>query len=197
MTSVITAQIIDGGREGTAYTYSVKDYANYLLEHKNDNAAYRKAAPLVEKMLQYGAYAKAYFDNATLDDLDAVEITAPETAFSLPEGVTFEGATLSLKSETTLSLYFTSTVETAKNGTYQVARIRGIAASELQNSFTLKINGNDAVTYSPMNYCKNVLAPSSATSDEAQTQNPRLVNVVKALYQYSQAADLYFGQEGE
>ena len=89
------------------------------------------------------------------------------------------------------------TVETAKNGTYQVARIRGIAASELQNSFTLKINGNDAVTYSPMNYCKNVLAPSSATSDEAQTQNPRLVNVVKALYQYSQAADLYFGQEGE
>ena len=212
MTSVITAQIIDGGREGTAYTYSVKDYANYLLEHKNDNAAYRKAAPLVEKMLQYGAYAKAYFDNATLDDLDAVEITAPETAFSLPEGVTFEGATLSLKSETTLSLYFTSktnltfgmngkTVETAKNGTYQVARIRGIAASELQDNFTLTVTAGEAVgtvKYSPMNYCKNVLTQSNATSDEAQTPNPRLVNVVKALYQYSQATNLYFksNQEG-
>lgn len=39
MTSTITAQIIDDGKQGTPYTYSVKDYADYLLEHQNDNAA--------------------------------------------------------------------------------------------------------------------------------------------------------------
>ena len=154
-------------------------------------------------MLRYGAYAKEYFDKTnTLDDLDDAEIAAPETMFDLPDDVTFEGATLSLKSETTLSLYFTEknnatltftcddkTVETEKSGNYQIARIRGIAAAELQDSFTLKINGIDAVTYSPMNYCYNAL--------DGGTTNRRLQNTVKALYAYSEAAIDYFGKEGE
>ena len=176
-------------------TYSVSQYADWLLEHKDESEAYTKAAPLVEKMLQYGAYAKAYFSNTTLDDLDDVMIDAPGTAFDLPDGVTFEGAALSLKSETTLSLYFTSkstltfsvngkTVGTVTNGAYQVARIRSIAASELIDSFTVTINGNYSVTYSPMNYCANVL--------NGGTTDGKLINAVKALYQYSQAANEYF-----
>ena len=43
-----------------------------------------------------------------LDDLGEVTVDAPATTVTLPEGVRFEGATLSLKSETTLSLYFLS-----------------------------------------------------------------------------------------
>ena len=205
MNSEITAQIQGVDKESTPYTYSVKEYADYLIEHKNDNAAYAKAAPLVEKMLQYGAYAKAYFDNATLDDLGEVEIDNSFATYesTLTEDI-FSGATLSLKSQTSLSLYFTSeddltfscvdkegnecVVDTAKNGSYQVARIRNIAAKELQDNFTLTVKSGETVlgtiTYSPMNYCYKAL--------NGGTTDAKLINAVKALVQYSQEANEYF-----
>jgi len=206
MTSEIKAQMIDGDLTGTEYTYSVKEYADYLIEHADEREDFAAAVPLVKKMLNYGAYAQIYFDknpgtlaNAELDDADKilgdVTFTAPETAFDLPDGVTFGGATLSLKSETTLSLYFTSstalefscdgyTVEKATTGGYQIARIRGIKAKHIGDVLTLKINGNEAISYSPLNYCKNALDDDST--------NEKLQNVVKALYFYWQAANAYF-----
>ncbi len=64
MTAPITAQIKDGDNAGTLYTFTVKDYADYLL--KNTNVAeYEKAAPLVMAMLNYGAYAQEYFSYNT------------------------------------------------------------------------------------------------------------------------------------
>ena len=207
MTSTITAQILGIDKESTAYTYSVSEYANWLIEHKDDSEAYTKAAPLVEKMLQYGAYAKEYFDKTnTLDDLGEVSIDEKFTSYtSNLSDELFSGATLSLKSQTTLSLYFTSSdtltfscvdkdgnervVDTAKNGSYQVARIRNIAAKELQDSFTLTVKSGETVlgtiTYSPMNYCYKAL--------HGGTTDGNLINAVKALYQYSQAANAYFG----
>ncbi|MBQ2212144.1 MAG: hypothetical protein II410_04560, partial [Ruminococcus sp.] len=181
MTSEIKAQMIDGDQNGTEYTYSVKEYADYLIEHADEREDLAAAVPLVKKMLNYGAYAQIYFDknpgtlaNEIMDEtekeLGDVTITAPETAFDLPAGVTFEGATLSLKSETTLSIYFKSnttltfscgdyTVETAASGGYQIARIRGIKAKHIGDTFNLTVNGG-TVTYSPLNYCKNVLPDS-------------------------------------
>lgn len=208
MTSEIKAQIIDGYKSGTEYTYSVKEYADYLLEHIDDNKAYENAAPLVKAMLNYGAYAQVHFDknpgtlaNAGLTDeekiLGDVTIDIDDPVVSeLSEGTTFEGATLSLKSETTLSLYFKSDetltfscegydVETVTSGEYQIARIRGIKAKNIGDILKLDVNGV-TVTYSPLNYCKNVLASSTATPDE------KLTNVVKALYRYWQAANSYF-----
>ena len=207
MTSEIKAQMIDGENEGVIYTYSVKEYADYLLTHAHEREDLAAAAPLVKKMLNYGAYAQIYFDknpgtlaNSDLAAADKVfsdpeiDIAAPDES-KLPEGVTFEGATLSLKSETTLSLYFKSsdplefscdgyTVEKATSGGYQIARIRGIKAKHIGDILTLKIGGEDAISYSPLNYCKNVL--DDDTTDE------KLINVVKALYLYWQAADVYF-----
>ena len=208
MASQIKAQIIDGEKKGTPYTYSVKDYADYLLEHTSESAEYEKAAPLVKAMLNYGAYSQLYFDknpdtlaNSDLTDtekaLDSVTIDIDDFAVdNLPKGATFEGATLSLKSETTLSLYFKSsetltftcdgyTVETVESGNYQVARIRGIKAKHIGNRFTLTVNGG-TVVYSPLNYCKNMLA------NEESDKN--LQNVLKALYLYWQAADTYFSE---
>lgn len=112
----------------------------------------------------------------------------------MPEGVSFEGATLSLKSQTTLSLYFTSDrdvtltckgrqAETEHNGKEYVIRIRNIASSELGDSFTAAINGTDAVTYSPLVYCYQ----AQQTSGDS-----KLINTVRALYLYWQAADDYF-----
>ena len=209
MTSVITAQIIDGDDQGDSYTYSVKQYADYLLTHANskgtdEEKAWAKAVPLVEKMLQYGAYAKEYFDETdTLNDLENVSIDINDPVIgTFPEGTTFEGATLSLKSETTLSIYFTSNttltfscadynVETVTSGGYQIARIRGIMAKQIGSIITLTVNGVK-VEYSPLNYCKNVLAEPAPTSDEEQAEHRRLVNAVKALYAYWLAANSYF-----
>ena len=210
MTSQIKAQIIDAGMHGTEYTYSVKDYADYLLEHADEREDLAKAVPLVKKMLNYGARAQIYFDknpadlaNASLSEeekaLGEVTVTAPESAIDLPDGVSFEGATLSLKSETTLSLYFESAktltfecegknVETVTSGKYQIARIRGIKAKELKKAFTLTVKDGEeiigTITYSPMTYCSNVLSDG--------TQSEALQNVCKALYLYAKAADSYF-----
>ena len=206
MASEITAQMFDGEKAGTEYKYSVKDYADYLLSHTQGNTEFTNAAPLVKAMLSYGAYSQTYFGEGTpLADSykAAVDCVAVPVDFeykdanaSLPEGVTFEGATLSLKSETTLSLYFKGlpanttftcsgkTVDTSKNGEYVVARIRGIKANELQNDFTVKF-GESSVKYNAMTYCYNVLNGGSNDED--------LQNVCKALYQYSQAANEYSG----
>lgn len=159
------------------------------------------------RMLNYGAASQSYFGiegtaaNASLTVKDKAlgEVSVPDTFkyddnAALPEGVSFEGATLSLKSETTLSLYFKElpedtvftcegkTVETAKNGDHVVARIRGIKANELENDFTVTFEGG-SVTYNAMTYCCNVL--NGGSDDE------KLQDVVKALYKYAQAAKTY------
>ena len=95
-----------------------------------------------------------------------------------------------------MSLYFESdqpltltcegqTVVTEKNGNEYVIRIRDIAAAGLNKSLTVKVNCEDAVTYSPLTYCYKAQQTSS---------NPKLVNTVKALYLYWQAAQAYFGE---
>ncbi|MBQ3299559.1 MAG: hypothetical protein IJG99_04635 [Ruminococcus sp.] len=203
METLITAQIIYGDRQGTPYTYSVKQYADYLVEHQDDSTIFKNAVPLVQAMIAYGENAKWYFGK-TDEDPDKINIEIPEyksTVYDLPEGVTFGGATLSLKSETTLSLYFNSeteptltcadpgvSYETGKTGTNEyVIRIRGIAANDLNKPFTVNVNGTKAVEYSALTYCFKA----------QNNSNPKLVNTVKALYQYWQQADLYFrNQEG-
>ena len=196
MDSQIQAQLIDGENRSTVYTYSVKDYADYLLDHTNDNTEYAAAAPLVRAMLTYGDNAKYYFDK-TGEEPDAVKATIPEYGSiiydTMPAGVTFTGATLSLKSQTTLSLYFESnqeieltcpgyTTKTAHSDREYVIRIRDIAAMDLNKEFTVKVNGADAVTYSPLTYCYKAQTSSDA----------KLVNTVKALYNYHLAAKDYF-----
>ena len=214
MASNITAQLVDGEKSGKEYTYSVREYAEkmiaapekYLPEDKKD-----QGVALVKAMLNYGAYSQSYFGiegtaaNAGLDDADkALNMTIPEEFkyndenTSLPTGVTFEGSTLSLKSETTLSLYFKGlsadtefhcddhTVETDKSGDYVIARVRGINAKDLENDLTVTIKGdtNLSVKYNPMTYCYNVQQSSTAKTE--------LKNVCHALYEYAEAARLYF-----
>ena len=179
---------------------------DWLIEHKNDSDAYTKAAPLVEKMLRYGDYAKEYFDETdTLPDLGDVNIDSQFATYtSTVSDDLYSGATLSLKSQTTLSLYFTDEeeltftcvdkdgderiLETVRNGSTQIARIRNIAASELKDSFTVTVKKGEtvlgAITYSPMNYCCKAL--------NGGTENENLINAVKALVAYSDAANEYF-----
>ena len=234
MTSDIAAQIKDdeSNKTGTVYHYCVKDYADYLLNNAYEadgttvkNQTFADAVPLVKKLINYGAYAQMYFDrnyadlaNADLPDEDRqlADVTAEMIerktyTENLDESVTYDGATLSLKSETSLSLYFISesegltfscikdnekmTVQVEHTGKQYIARIRGIAANKLNDEFTLMVmNGETelgSVTYSPMKYCYNTLYRAE-TIEGYQEANVDFVNVVKALYWYYDAAKEYF-----
>lgn len=213
MVSDIKARIVDGDNHGTEHSYSVVEYARYILEHPEIDE-YADAAELVKAMLNYGANSQVFFDNnvanpanASLDADDKViyDVTADligKSGFSkaLPAGVAFEGSTLSLQSETTLSLFFKSdstlsfdcpgrVFESVTSAGYQILRIRNISAKELGDDFTVSVStvdGQGTISYSPMNYCYNVL------NNEAYADDTSLRNVVRSIYKYWQAAKYYF-----
>ena len=106
------------------------------------------------------------------------------------------GASVSLKSELTVSLYFRSgkeltfscagrKVDTVASGKYQIARIRGIKANEIGDLLTLNVSSEDGsgtMKYSALSYCHDVLA---GDYDEAVKDS------VQALYLYCKAAVEY------
>ena len=202
MDSTIYAQLNNGEPIGTIYEYSVKQYADYLIDNADDDhPEYQRAKPLVEAMLEYGRHAYVYFNNDEADE--ALNTTVPVKGSSvenMPAGVEFDGTTLSLKSQTTLSLYFVKEngaadvkltmdgmtegveYETEHKGNEYVIRIRNISAAELNDDFTVMVNGTGSVTYNPMTYCYKAQTSSDA----------KLANTVKALYLYWVEADKYF-----
>ena len=217
VTSQIKAQLIEpeNGKKGKEYTYSVKDYAKYLLEHQDEDPKFKNAVPLVKTLLNYSSYAQVFFDKnsdnlasdglLTDEEKNVSHVTAEtvgDRAYTeniTVEGLSFESSSLSLKSETTLSLLFisdkpvnfeceTNTVKTEQNGSYWVARIRNIPSGKAQEDYTVTIKIDDqnagTVTYNPMRYCYNVL--NGGTNDQ------NLINVVRAFYLYTQAAKDYF-----
>lgn len=222
MTTVIKARMIDGGLQGTEYSYSVQDYAKYLLDNAYEddgvtvnNQQYAEAVPLVRAMLNYGARSQTFFNSTNPPANSILENNSPENVdpselagygeyqSTLSSSTAFKGSTLSLQSETTLSLYFESddtlsfecgdyTVERAVNGNYQIARIRGIRSKDLLKSLTLTVtadNGEEqlpqgTISCSPMNYCYGVLSGSGYSY--------KLSDTVKSLYLYAKAAAEYF-----
>ena len=114
----------------------------------------------------------------------------------------FEKVALSLKSQTELVMYFTNpeydltfeckegnAVEktTTKDG-YQVARIKGIRADLLGETYTLNLYDGEqileTVEYCPLTYCYYVILEGRGSE--------ALQNVCKALFLYYQAAVDYF-----
>jgi hypothetical protein len=214
MSKTIKAQFFTTDTVSTEeYTFSVESYIRYLLDPDN-HYAYPNTQELAEALLIYGSYAQAYFDEpgdrivppegTVYDRVKAVKASDLEEYKhvpdeDLPADIAFEGASLSLKSTTTLSLYFTGAEgasfacnkgydvepDSAGEGKYQVARIKGINATDLGEEITLTITvGSQFYTlrYKPLTYCYNVLKGDYAES---------LKNVCRAIYVYSEAAKSY------
>ena len=222
MCDQITAQICSSNDDkiGREYSYTVRDYAKYILSHSDNYSA--KTINLVKAMMNYGAYSQIYFNyntgnlaNAILDaaDRDVSSISATslnprsytEDDFRVNTGNGFTsltGVSLALESETALNLYFKvggdnltficngvelDAVETSSG---LKVKIRNISAQNLSNTFTVEIycNGtySGSITYSPMNYCYNVLKDTSTAEKTVNLQN-----AVRALYLYNQAAIAY------
>ena len=211
MRTEITASVtIDGEPVAETDVYSVAEYADVILtdsifaadyvayENGRGNNGQQKLTQLralVEKMLVYGDNAKVYFNKnaAALEDAPVEDIPAYDVVITGLSEDMFDGASLSLKSQTTLSLFFKSEsgitltcagkeVVTDRSGNEYVIRIRNIPAYELDRPITVTVNGTGTVAYSPLTYCYK-----AQTSGDA-----KLVNTVKALYNYYLAAHEYF-----
>ncbi|MCR5743281.1 MAG: leucine-rich repeat protein [Lachnospiraceae bacterium] len=218
MADVVTAQLhMSDNSVGVEYTYSVKEYAEYMLAHVDDNTSYAEYEDLVKAMLNYGAYAQLYFGyntdnlaNSSLadEDKDVSAVTYEsinrgydkDTAEHLPDGVTFEGASLSLESAATLKLYFSGVEEeniTASctegncrvitSGEYTVVCVDEIYASSLKGNLVISLTINKTegyrVTYSAMNYCYNVLS-----RDTTPVRTDALKDLIRAMYKYADEA---------
>ena len=217
MTDTITAQIYlsAGNPDGDAYTYSVRDYAVYILNHQSSFDA--KTVAVVKAMLNYGASAQKLFSyktdnlaNSILSDSDQkIPYANPsDMSFASPvkavnSDISLAKVSLSLKTVITLKLYFagdTTGVDfyigddkltTSKSGNYTVVSVEGIYAQYLAEGIQVKAYSGEtllgSVSYAPMNYCYNALTSSESVI------TPELKEVVSALYYFNRALIQYAG----
>ncbi|MBP5416014.1 MAG: hypothetical protein J6Y58_00660 [Clostridiales bacterium] len=236
MTDTLAVQIIDeeNGIESEQFVFTVQQYAETILRDAFDeygyvlNQEYADAVPLVKALLNYGTQAQLYFnhrprylandslymkdDDRALGSLNVASLphyVKSDKTEQLPNGLTFEGSSLSVDSETTLTFYFINStgktltftneageqLSSRRKDEYTLVKVTGIPAHKLDEDFRLNIRVSDDektyfATYSPLYYCYNVL--NRATNE---TRTDALKNLMKAFYFYNQAAKDYIGEE--
>ena len=215
MADEITAQVYlsENNPVGDAYTYSVRDYAAYIIEHPEKYSF--KAVELVKAMLNYGAAAQTYFGYHTSDLANSI-LPTDEQQLSLSVGnlslyrkgnVLPELVSISLKSTITMKLYFKTedleakkvtsfkykneTLTATDSGDYTIIVIEGIPAQNFMGIVTINyyVKGNEnaeSIKYRPSNYAYTVLnQPTGGVVTE------ELKGVVSALCSFSRAANEY------
>jgi len=123
MANDITATVYNGAGEcGASYTYSVKSYAEYILEHSSEYDA--KLVSMVKATLNYGAYAQKYFGynteklaNSSLSTADGQGAIDAVTSIDVADpvyngtvsaaGLAKHSVSIVLGSETTVKHYIT------------------------------------------------------------------------------------------
>lgn len=217
MTGEIKAQIIvDEETKSTEYTYTVRDYAEYIINHPDKYTEGDVA--FAEAMLNYGANSQLLFGtdienlaNASLDekDKDVSGVTAESLSAYKVTSVgndvlgSFVGSNLVLDSETTLKVYFrpaetilsenlTFTIDgqsadAVKSGAYYVISIENIKAYDLDKSYMLKVTDNNG---SELTFSTNAMAYCyNVLSSNEYSQELR--NLVAALRIYNEASEIY------
>ena len=209
MTDTITAQIVTSNGSGKQYSYSVKDYADYLLAHTEDNEEYAKAEKLVRAMLTYGTCSQLYFEYRTSEpaipesetDLSALEdvcealaeLPAAVCEGTLPEGMEYYGSSLILNSGIIYRMYYrVSEPETAasygmeQGSTNDLYYIENEAVSIAQMGDIFEYQIGDAVLKScPLTYVEYVVNSESSE---------KLTKLCIAIYDYYNAGKAYMGK---
>lgn len=214
MTQDIKAQMFDGnGKCGKDYTYTVRDYAQYLINHVD---LYQEVYPFAKAMLNYGACAQKYFNKA-VDDLANKYLTAddleiPDRFEGYINGFVakkaenevlgqFAGLSMVLKSETTLNLFYEpkeginvskltflvdgKEITPVKRGQYYILSLKNIKANELGNSKTFTVT--DGTNTLSGDYCALMYCYQVLTASEG-TYADNLVTLVKAFSDYAYTA---------
>ena len=210
MTQDIKAQMFDGnGNCGKEYIYTVRDYAQYIIEN---SSLYVEAIPFAVAMLDYGACSQKYFKVA-VDDLANKEVNPSNDISGMDSDYMddfaakkaeddvlgqFAGFSMVLKSETTLNIFYEpkegidvskltfsvdgKEITPVKRGQYYILSLENIRANELENSKTFTVtDGTNTLSgdYCAMMYCYQVLHAAEGTYEED------LVTLVKAFSAYA------------
>lgn len=169
------------------------------------------ALGVIEAIEDYTLYAKNYFNKANEEALPEISATLntvePANIVDNLTGAKYYGTSLILDEDTTIRHYFDvsdevaferytayineevvyPTILTDNNGTvFAYYEIKDIPAHKLGNRYTLEIYGTDfavaaKVTYSVTNYI----------AKQINNEDARLVNLMKALYNYFEASAEY------
>ena len=216
MTTEIKAQMITSNGNGTVFTYTVAEYSKQILSSSSYSDSTKA---LVKALLNYGAAAQTYFGyntdklaNSILNESDRTvadsDTLTNETAYavssSIPDGISYYGTSLLLKSETTLRHYFkleegkslSDYSITVTNGTDSVEYTTGtksglcyidicnINALDLATGYVVSIDGyyvfEQGKEASVMRFAK-LVCDSASTSAEYKA-------VAKAIAAYCDAA---------
>ena len=216
MTDEITAQfyLADGTPAGTPYTYTIREYANYILTHDSYSAA---AKDLVKAMLNYGACSQKYFNYKTntlansvldADDQEVTILTGNDiTGYKEVAARSIHPAKVSLVLESVISLklYFNNSdvegmefkqasesypITVTKSGSYTIVTVKNISALWLNSAVRVEVWKDgiyyDYVEYCPEKYCKLIL-----NQPTGEVYNEDLKRVVSSLYLYNLAAHKY------
>ena len=214
MTQDIKAQMFDGnGKCGKEYTYTVRDYAQYLIDHVD---LYQDAYPFAVAMLNYGACSQKYFNKA-VDELankylNGNELEIPDqfdgyingfVAEKAENGVLgqFAGLSMVLKSETTLNIFYEpkegidvsklnfivdgKEITPVKRGQYYILSLENIKANELGNS--KKFTVTDGTNTLSGDYCAMMYCYQVLQAQEG-TYEDALVTLVKVFSNYAYTA---------
>ena len=214
MTQDIKAQMFDGnGKCGKEYTYTVRDYAQYLIDHVD---LYQDAYPFAVAMLNYGACSQKYFNKA-VDELankylNDDELEIPDRFEGYIDNFVankaenkvlgqFAGLSMVLKSETTLNIFYEpkegidvsklnfivdgKEITPVKRGQYYILSLENIKANELGNSKKFTVT-DDTNTLSG-DYCAMMYCYQVLQAQEG-TYEDALVTLVKVFSNYAYTA---------
>jgi len=192
----------------TGYAYRAQDYIQMARE-----AGDEALKNLVEALSDVGSLAQLQF-NYNVDnrvelvcDLDSVtteslKAYAPTISETEGQGVKYYGSSLLLKENTQLRHYFTvsgdisqftftvdgKTVQPVKKGSYYYIEINDIAARNLTKSFHAEVSAKTAGTVISLDYSCMSYAYRALTNGSTGT----IVDLMKAMALYSQAAQIFF-----
>ena len=206
MTEEITVEVLNGGEVVGSGSYTVRQYAQYILG--DTSGAYSaETLALVKAMLSYGAQAQRYFGSNVGALADAgyeqTEFTSIPASVEKAKvagsvnGAAYYGATLLFRSNVAARFYFTGAaddllftvngeaLEVKRKGELYYVEIGDILPQDLDQQITLTVTdsqgGAMTVAYGPMNYIVNMSANGSA----------ELQNLLLKMYNYHLAAKNY------
>ena len=212
MADEITAQVyIDENNPiGDAYTYSVREYAAYILDHPEKYSV--NAIELVKAMLNYGAAAQNYFGYNTGDLANSIlPADGQQTSLSVGDLEYYKDGeispakvSLSLKSTITLKLYFKTEdvdgvkfeykkqeLKTTVSGEYTIVIIEGIPATNFSSKLSIKYYIGESTEAKTLKYRASNYACIVLKQENGGVITDELKEVLSALHIFSAAAIEY------
>ena len=210
MSDTITAQFYtaNGFPDGTSYSYSIKEYANYILTHNYTD----KDKNIAKTMLNYGACAQKYF-NYNADSLANTVLPASDREVTIRDYTTIQTGSgsqtyieplmvsLVLNTTVSLKLYFrpsdlegltvksgNTVLEKTTNGEFVSVRIDNISAAAITSPIGIQFFSEDNTFAGQTMYCPSQcirLILSQPADDPVYTDD--LKRLVSALYDFNRA----------